>query len=119
MTFRKTFRALFLPTDGVLKIDYIPFTPGGENSKKIPADKDMIKALYQYTADAMIWENGRPLTIPRKEIHPVYGKALFFPARGSYTLLFTCNNWTSRGLKQAGIGTHLWTPLAWHVNGQI
>lgn len=39
----------------------------------------------------------------------------FYEAHGRYTLFNTCNSWTNRQLKQAGIGGVYWTPLAQDV----
>ncbi|MDZ7588631.1 MAG: TIGR02117 family protein [Parasphingorhabdus sp.] len=37
---------------------------------------------------------------------------LFYPARGHYNALNSCNNWTSDMLARTGIRTGLWTPFA-------
>ncbi|MEM9703623.1 MAG: DUF2459 domain-containing protein, partial [Planctomycetota bacterium] len=42
-------------------------------------------------------------------------RVLFFRANGSYTGLYTCNNWTSDRLATAGVPTGLWTPFTWGV----
>ena len=36
----------------------------------------------------------------------------FYPARGRYSALTTCNVWTGRALRTAGVRTGLWTPFA-------
>jgi len=36
---------------------------------------------------------------------------LFYQSRGHYNAFYTCNNWTSDVLRQAGIRTGLWTPF--------
>jgi len=39
-----------------------------------------------------------------------YGKNdLFFEAKGTYSLFFTCNTWTNEALKTAGLPACLWT----------
>jgi len=35
----------------------------------------------------------------------------FYPARGHYSALITCNVWVSRGLAHAGVKTGTWTPF--------
>ncbi len=44
----------------------------------------------------------------------------FYEAHGAYSLFTTCNVWTGRGLKQAGVPVSAWTPLAsqvtWHLD---
>jgi len=46
------------------------------------------------------------------------GGDVFYPARGRYGPIETCNEWVSRGLRRAGILTGVWTPFAisilWH-----
>ena len=43
----------------------------------------------------------------------------FYEARGSYDLFTTCNVWTGRALRDAGVKVSVWTPLAsqvvWHL----
>ncbi|WOE76496.1 TIGR02117 family protein [Alterisphingorhabdus coralli] len=41
-----------------------------------------------------------------------YGQTdLFYPAMGSYSLLYSCNNWTSDTLSKIGVTAGLWTPM--------
>ncbi|MFN3945971.1 MAG: TIGR02117 family protein [Allosphingosinicella sp.] len=47
---------------------------------------------------------------------PVLGRGyndwdMFYEANGHYSLLLTCNEWTGRALRAAGVRTGLWTPL--------
>ena len=48
---------------------------------------------------------------------PVLGRGyndwdMFYEAQGGYSFVFTCNEWTGRALRTAGVRTGLWTPLA-------
>ena len=51
-----------------------------------------------------------------------YGESdMFYEARGRYSLVNTCNNWTSDALAAAGVKTASWSPFSggvmrWHVN---
>ncbi|HEV2865972.1 MAG TPA: TIGR02117 family protein [Allosphingosinicella sp.] len=36
---------------------------------------------------------------------------MFYEANGGYSLILTCNEWTGRALRAAGVRTGLWTPL--------
>ncbi|WP_335664589.1 TIGR02117 family protein [Parasphingorhabdus sp.] len=48
----------------------------------------------------------------RSQPSPGYGDDdLFYQSRGHYDAFYTCNNWTSDVLQQAGIRTGLWTPF--------
>lgn len=51
---------------------------------------------------------GRPI--------PVLGRGyndndMFYEANGGYSFVLTCNEWTGRALRRAGIRTGLWTPF--------
>jgi uncharacterized protein (TIGR02117 family) len=53
-------------------------------------------------------EGGRP--------RPVLGRGygdndMFYEAVGGYSFIFTCNEWTGRALRHAGVRIGLWTPL--------
>jgi len=37
----------------------------------------------------------------------------FYTARGGYSAIRTCNEWTGRGLRKAGVPMGIWTPLPW------
>lgn len=47
---------------------------------------------------------------------PVLGRGydandMFYEANGGYSFVLTCNEWTGRALRAAGVRTGLWTPL--------
>ncbi|WP_129793150.1 TIGR02117 family protein [Sphingosinicella sp. CPCC 101087] len=37
---------------------------------------------------------------------------MFYEAKGGYSFVLTCNEWTGRALRAAGVRTGLWTPLS-------
>ena len=48
---------------------------------------------------------------------PVVGRGyndwdMFYEANGGYSFVLTCNEWTGRALRAAGVRTGLWTPLS-------
>ncbi|HEX8192016.1 MAG TPA: TIGR02117 family protein [Allosphingosinicella sp.] len=56
---------------------------------------------------------------------PVLGRGygandMFYEANGGYSLYLTCNEWTGRALRGAGVRTGLWTPFSesimWRLN---
>jgi uncharacterized protein (TIGR02117 family) len=45
--------------------------------------------------------------------YPAYGPSnIFYDAHGNYSAFNTCNNWTGRVLRNAGIRVGVWTPFA-------
>ncbi len=63
---------------------------------------DYIKARFERGAD------GRTIPLPGRG----YGPAdMFYEANGGYSFVMTCNEWTGRALRAAGLRMGLWTPL--------
>lgn len=60
--------------------------------------------------------HGEGLHLPGQHYGP---HDAFYEARGSYDLFTTCNVWTGRALRDAGVRVSVWTPLAsqvvWHL----
>lgn len=63
-------------------------------------------------------------TLPSGRATPIAGAHYanddaFYEAIGSYHLFETCNTWTGRGLRQAGVTVSRWTPfdfnVTWHL----
>lgn len=40
------------------------------------------------------------------------GSDMFYEAVGPYSAIYTCNNWTGRALREAGVKVGVWTPLS-------
>lgn len=55
---------------------------------------------------------------PGGEGRPAYGRSdAFYPARGHYSAIHTCNDWTGQALRSAGVRVGRWTPFAQSVIG--
>jgi len=59
---------------------------------------------------------GRFQLDPQRRTIPVLGRGygpsdMFYEANGGYSFVMTCNEWTGRALRAAGIRTGLWTPF--------
>jgi uncharacterized protein (TIGR02117 family) len=104
-------KALFWPTDAVLQVyclSTVPYT--SKNTIKITLDDKQANDLNSYIYDTFNLSNdGSPIVlIPDKGPDSEYK---YYKANGKYSMFFTCNNWTSRGLKHAGIKNALWAPF--------
>lgn len=61
-----------------------------------------------------------PGTPPAVAVPGHYTRAdAFFEARGAYDALTTCNTWTGRALREAGVPVSAWTPFAGNVVRQL
>ncbi len=61
-------------------------------------------------------ESGNFIQIP--DAH-YYSNDAFFEAHGRFTSITTCNTWTGKGLRAAGIRTGIWTPFEKSVMWQL
>jgi uncharacterized protein (TIGR02117 family) len=85
-------------------------------SYRVPLTADQYTALTQYILSSLVVTKQR--AVPVTGYH--YGRNdAFFEARGSYNLFNTCNTWTGRGLRWAGVRISAWTPLETNVTWNL
>jgi hypothetical protein len=96
----------------VIHATYLPPLRASANSIAITVSREEYQALAaSIRASFQQDDDGRARTIGR-----AYGdNDAFYAARGSYSLFATCNSWTNRQLKAAGLKHVLWTPFAHHL----
>ena len=96
----------------VIHATYLPPLRASANSIAITVSLEEYQALAaSIRASFQQDDNGRARAIGR-----AYGdNDAFYAARGSYSLFATCNSWTNRQLKAAGLKHVLWTPFAHHL----
>jgi uncharacterized protein (TIGR02117 family) len=62
-----------------------------------------LRASFRYDSE------GRTIPVPGRGYGP---SDAFYEAVGPYTARLTCNEWTGRALRRAGVRTGVWTPLS-------
>lgn len=100
----------------VLKI----ITEGGQGLEHVsfyfrPSTSETVRPIRlsdaQYTKLVTAIEAGLPNERPLTK-HPGYGRSdVFYDAKGRYTPIHTCNQWTGNRLADAGVKVGRWTPL--------
>lgn len=109
--FVTAFNAAFLPTDAVLQVSYYFEKPKiSKYTIKINLSKEQLNQLNAYIYDTFILDDltGAIEIMPNKIS---YSYLHYYKAKGKYSLLFTCNNWTSKGLKKVGVKNSIWAPF--------
>jgi len=108
-----TLKAMLVPTRTVMHVHWCHRPHDSVRCRRVVLTVQQYERLSRH-----IWTSfqtdagGRPAPIK----NAAYGKNdAFYRARGRYFFLNTCNNWTGRGLKRAGVRTGLWTPFAMGV----
>lgn len=104
-------RSLFTPSESVLHVEYVS-APINESYHSIRVSLREYQQVCQFIDESIAKEGDTAVTATTK----TYGvNDRFYHSRGSYHLFNTCNQWTGRGLKRAGVRTGLWTPLQQQV----
>ena len=79
----------------------------GERCKKIIITESQYQQLISFIHDSFQLEHNKIMKI---ETDAVYGNHdIFYEAKGSYNLFYTCNTWTNSALKAANQKASLWT----------
>lgn len=99
----------------LVHVDHLQTPADVVDPRAVPLSPAAYRKLLSFIrASIMIDINGRAAAIAG------YGESdVFYEARGRYSFLHTCNNWTSDALAAAGVRTALWSPFSggvmrWH-----
>lgn len=102
--------ALFYPSETVLHVEYLDYAQPGSDVREVLISGDQYERLVKFVESSVgELDDDGSATIASPF---TYGRAdRFYVASGRYHLFNTCNQWTGRGLKRAGVRTGIWTPL--------
>ena len=93
--------ALFFPSTAIMHVSAIPFAPNTyTNLYRVSLSFDQYEKIVSYIKNSFALKEGRPQLIP-KSGYTDYDN--FYDGVGSYSLLNTCNAWTSSALASAGL----------------
>lgn len=103
LRFGTAMRALFWPTPALVHVTGYRNTPTeGKLVRKLKLGPESYTQLQAYVLHTLVCDStGNPLNV----------QSGYYEARGKYHMFFTCNNWTNRGLRRAGLRTALWAPF--------
>jgi uncharacterized protein (TIGR02117 family) len=106
-----TLKAVIVPTRTVMHVTYRRRPTTAKNYRRCVLNVEQYAQLRRHIRQTFATDSqGRLLPLPETG----YGSQdAFYEARGRYFFLNTCNHWTGRGLKRAGVRTGLWTPFAY------
>jgi uncharacterized protein (TIGR02117 family) len=106
--------ALFWPSETVLHVEYLNDVAPGEHMQPVLLTREQYGRLAAFVKSSVGESHESGAACTATEIS--YGRRdRFYVAGGRYHLFNTCNQWTGRGLKTAGVPTGMWTPLKQQV----
>ncbi len=103
-------RALFLKSPTAMHVTYYRNPRTSEWVRPLMISPEQYTQLIGFIKDSFAQDAaGNPVLIPGKGYR---NNDTFYAANGSYSLFNTCNDWTGRALRKAGIKTGIWTPFS-------
>jgi uncharacterized protein (TIGR02117 family) len=93
----------------LLHVEHIHDPQPDEITRPIVLRPEEYRRLADFIARRFaLGPDGRPIPLLGRGYGP---SDIFYEAQGGYSFVMTCNEWTGRALRFAGIRTGLWTPL--------
>lgn len=115
LKFTTAAKALFLRSPTAMHVTH--YYRAYEEWHRIPVCQLQLNLLIQYLKDSFERDAEGKVTEIKDAGYTSIDK--FYEAKGSYSCLYTCNNWVNEGLKVAKIKTSLWSPFDYGVLYQV
>ncbi|MFM9921858.1 TIGR02117 family protein [Variovorax sp. H27-G14] len=118
LTARRAFGALSGGNRALVHVSYLRRAQLGRGAFAVPLSQVQYAQLVDYVRAAL----------PQGQATPIAGahydnQDAFYEANGGYNLFETCNTWSGRGLRQAGVPVSRWTPfdftVTWHLRAAV
>ena len=114
LTLRRAVGALFGANASLLHVSWLTRAHLRQGAYALPLSQRQYLALVAHVRGSL--PSGRALALPGAGYGP---EDAFYEAEGGYHLFETCNTWTGRGLRRAGVPVSRWTPFDVNVVGQL
>lgn len=109
LTFFTAFKAMLMKSESAMHVDYHSSLRTGKLCKRIPVSSGQYLEIVHFVEAAFRRDSNHELILIDDLHYSPFD--CFYEAWGSYNLFFTCNTWTNRCLKRAGLKASLWTPF--------
>jgi uncharacterized protein (TIGR02117 family) len=109
LSVRRAFAAFFGGGPTLLHVVHVDHPRPGPDLRPIRISHEQYRRLAGFIqARFQLDPGGRPIPLLGRGYGP---DDMFYEANGGYSFILTCNEWTGRALRQAGVRTGLWTPF--------
>lgn len=102
-------QAMFWPTDTVMHVVAVPMNPPvyfpESEVIEIKLSANEFQSLRSYIRQSFYYDEQGQVSVLKKGL---YGDSQFYLAQGEFYMQNTCNKWTAKGLKSAGLDISLW-----------
>ncbi|HEY4798087.1 MAG TPA: TIGR02117 family protein [Bacteroidia bacterium] len=108
LKFSIAFKALFFLSTTAMHVSFYNEINENEFCRKVCIDTTSYSRMVNYVENSFVINGEKPKLIKGAS----YGNNdLFYDAKGTYNLFYTCNTWANGGLKAANLKACLWTPF--------
>ena len=109
LTAATAFKALFYLSESAMHVTFYKSMKESERCKRVLISAEQYRRIIEYVHASFKTDiDGKYQNIP----NAAYGNNdLFFEAKGSYSMFYTCNSWTNNCLKAGEMKACLWTLL--------
>lgn len=114
LTLRRAVGALFGANASLLHVTWLTRAQLRQGAYAMPLSQRQYLALVAHVRDSL--PDGRAIALPGAGYGP---EDTFYEAAGSYHVFETCNTWTGRALRRAGVPVSRWTPFDFNVVGRL
>jgi len=114
LTLRRAVGALFGANASLLHVTWLTRAQLRQGAYAMPLSQRQYLALVTHVRGSL--PGGQAAVLPGAGYGP---DDTFYEAEGSYHLFETCNTWTGRGLRRAGVPVSGWTPFDFNVVGRL
>jgi len=109
LSVRTAFWAALGGGDPLVHVEHVQEPQEDEDTRRIVLRPDEYRRLVTFVAARFRRDGqGRTMPVPGRGYRD---NDIFYEANGGYSAILTCNEWTGRALRTAGVRTGLWTPL--------
>lgn len=107
-TMKLALDALLLPDPAVMHVNYLDSHPKNYTSaRKVTISYATYEKLVKALKESFFLKDGKPIVLSGKSYSSTDN---FYEAHGSFSLIRTCNVWTSEVFGKAGLKRPLWSP---------
>ena len=106
-------RAAFYSSATVVHISTVPISPyqsfPHSQIVSLPLSQEQFDQMSRFIASSMTHDDRGKVTPLGRGI---YGDSRFYPGTGHYSVINTCNKWTAKGLRSAGVEISPWSKFS-------
>ena len=109
LKFSTAFKAAFWLSSAAMHVTFYREIPDHVEHVRFYITPKQYRQLVRYVEHSLLKKRDESIHIPTDAVYGDHDA--FYEAKGSYSLIHTCNTWVNSGLKACGQKASVWTPF--------